>query len=403
MLIFQYETSERAMDNETGLANDFAPYMNTQYTGAIAIKQASVGGGVNHYIYMMILPMNVIADPNNTAKARDLAATTGEFRSDLLVPFPSIGDNLDENQAYSTWTNPEITSTGEFEYGFNQTNPLIKWNQMPISNPSTGGKTWQFLVTGLLGNLNSGILHSGYFGRTRIVERFFGDTSSLFTANVPAGTEAFVTYKFPNAESNKARVIRLEATDGTAPGGIGSGTSFMDIVCDGTGADRGVNLPFNFSKFVTKQQNFLNTIATASYGPGTGSLFLLGTSFTSSYFHDIGNWVPSALVFNKNSIDAQGNFVNNESTLLNPNVDFSFDLNVSQSGRPFLDYTNVSGSRFVQSLNEINGVISSNDNSMIGFSYIANSMGRNGTRVLSGSAYGYVSSAVSAMSLDRSW
>ena len=402
MLVFQYESAEKALNLDTGsggLADAFSPYMNTQYTGAIAIKQASVGGGVNHYIYMMIMPMRVIKNPNGSPQSSDLAANSGEFRSDLLVPFPSIGDNLDETQAYSTWTDPEITSTGEFEYGFNQTNPLIKWNQMPISNPSTGGKTWQFLVTGLLGNLNSGILHSGYFGRTRIVERFFGDSTSL-TSNPPAGTETFVTYQFPNAESNKARVIRLEATDGTAPGNTTSGTSFVDIVCNGTGAQRGVNLPFNFSRFATKQQNFLNTIATASYGPGTGSLFFLGTSFTSSYFHDIGNWVPSALVFNKNSIDAQGNLVNNESTLLNPNVNFSFDLNVSQSGRPFVDRTGNLGSKFIQNLNEIGGVISSDDNSMVGFSYVANSMGRNGTRALSGSAYGYVSTAVSAMNLD---
>ena len=86
--------------------------------------------------------------------------------------------------------------------------------------------------------------------------------------------------------------------------------------------------------------------------------------------------------------------------MLNENVDFAFNLNVSQSGRPFLDSTNVSGSRFVQSLNEVAGVISSNDNSMIGYSYVANSMGRNGTRALSGSAAGFVSTAAGTLNVD---
>ena len=388
MLIFEYDSGDAAMRQ---IETDFAPYLSTQYTGAIAIKQADVSGE-NHFIYAMVMPMRVIRNPSVGSSA-DLASINGEFRSDLSVPFPNISPL--ENMAYSTWTQPVYDiATNTFEYGFNQINPLIKWSQMPVT---TGG--WEFLTTGLLGNLNSGILHSGYFGRTRIVERYFGSDTGLQT-NPPAGTERFVTYKFPGAESNKGRPMRLaEVGTGTAPGNAGSPTSFRNLVSDGTGNEKGIALTFNYSKFATKQQNFLNTIATASYGPGTGSLFLLGTSFTSSYFHDIGNWVPSALVFNKNSIDAQGNLVNNESTLLNENVDFAFNLNVSQSGRPFLDSTNVSGSRFIQSLNEVAGVISSNDNSMIGYSYVANSMGRNGTRALSGSAAGFVSTAAGTLNI----
>jgi len=399
MLIYEYDSADAALSSIKGDFFD-GVLTPTTNTGALAIVQSGTNAE-NHFIYSLILPMQVIRDPDGAkAESADLAATSGEFRSDLLVPFPSFGAH-DETDMYSTWTNPQFEDDGTVIYGFNQTNPLIKFTQMSIANPNTSGKTWSFLNTGLLGNLNSGILHSGYFGRTRIVERDFLDATGSQVSDAALGTEDYVYYRFPNTSLEKGRPIRLEANDGTKPGGAGSGTSFVTIVCDGVGNEKGVNLPFNFSTFAAQQQNFLDTIATASYAPGTGSLFLLGTSFTSSYFHDIGNWVPSALVFSRFSIDSQNNLVDNVSTLLNPNVDFNFDLNVSQSGEPFLDWTNTSGSRFRQIYNQIKGIVSNNEGSTIGFAYEANSLGRNGTRVLSGSAEGYVSTAAGALTIDN--
>jgi hypothetical protein len=249
------------------------------------------------------------------------------------------------------------------------------------------------LDSGLLGNLNSSEIHSGYLARTSNVKRkvggvsdgqwyFYATPSSIDMNDVQSHT----IYAFNQPHLNKGRPIRLNQIST----GLGPVTPAVVpiILGEETAPASGyysVKLQFNYSKYVTLQQSFLNSISSISYGPGTGSLYLVGTSFTSSYFYDYNSWIPSELVFNKNSIGIDGDLENNSTTILNL-PSFDFDIIDSQSGTPATsDRFGFSGSLFKQDYNILDGVIQSNAGNAIGYSYNIYSEGEYGTRALSGS------------------
>ena len=373
MLFFSSATETQARKKLQAVYSNIA-----QATGAISVFPSAVDPQ-NYYISQLLLPNTVILNPNSSPSSTTL--NDGELRSDDLVPLPSFV----AGEIYATWTTLALEGDGvTSKTGFNQTNPW--WVTNAIVPTDTD---YTFLDSGLLGNLNSGVLHSGYFGRTEIVSREFGKIGvGILSDPGPGDVLGTTLYTFADPANNIARPMRFDPAPplfSNFPSIMGSETA------PGSGV-YGKNIIFNYSNFQVKRSNALATAATASFGPGTGSMYLIGTSFTSSNFHDEGNLIPMAVLFNKNSIDSQGNLVNNESTLLN-NPQFTYNiLNYSGSGRPTdQDSFGLSGSFFDQQYNVVDGVISNEDNSMIGFAYniqysgpISNPVG---SRPLSGSPY----------------
>tara|TARA_Y100000004_G_scaffold33781_1_gene35991 strand:- start:1130 stop:8809 length:7680 start_codon:yes stop_codon:yes gene_type:complete len=344
-------------------------------TGAISTFPSTTDPE-NYFIAQLLLPNFVIQDPGGVRTP--VIINQGEIRSSELVPLPSFKDG----EIYSTWTTLE-----DGRYGFNQTNPWIAGETITSKNAA-----YTIQDSGLLGNLNSGIIHSGYLGRTETVKRKFGKFGVGIFSDPGAGDVSGSTlYEFKEPSLNKGRPIVLNQapTGGVADFPKILGNPDNPLVPNYYYVD----WQFRFSEFQTKRQQILDTAATASFDVGTGSMYLLGTSFTSSFFHDVGSLIPVAALFNVNSIDSQGNYINNESTLLN-NPQFTYTLvDLSGSGTAATeDAFGLAGNLFDQSRNVVDGIISNNANSMIGYAYNINFngigvSGSNGSRPLSGSFY----------------
>jgi len=145
---------------------------------------------------------------------------------------------------------------------------------------------------------------------------------------------------------------------------IGNHNNNMDLV-DYTAYQGGVANEFS-------DTGWLDQTAKSGVFPGSGSLFLQGLTWTGS-FGDSGYYAPYGLVFNPISYDEFDNEIDNTNTLANKNVTFNFDIFKSQSGEPVLiDTYGFSGMEFVQSLNNVQNLLSkqfSSDKDYIGYQY----------------------------------
>jgi len=227
-------------------------------------------------------------------------------------------------------------------------NSIAPYFKMDISgslNNMFWGAGLDFEPTGLLGNLDSNILISSFLGPNNIIDK---QADSTYPVSVgTATTYGLVKYWFTEPMVNDARVIRLNSN---FPQGGGNPAIF-----EGTH-----KIPVYFSNFDLVQEGAIKAIKSISVpAMSSASLTVQGTTWTGSY-GDYGNYAPTLFTINQLNKDSSGNVVDNQDTLATT-PDFDFTITNIPSGTPTAnDIYGLSGDVFQQSLNNVQGVYTTN-------------------------------------------
>ena len=227
----------------------------------------------------------------------------------------------------------------------------------------------EFSTSGLLGNNPSNNIISLYLGNKNIVEKIATTSNTNAPQSYP-----IIKYLFNDPSINGARPIRVSQA------GIPTNEVFKTSIETYT-TYVGTN--------ARDTQNAINALSSpeatgdgwASSPPalGTGSLTLIGTTWTGSK-GDLGTWSPAVLAFNNQSYNTDGTINENNTTLTNEPL-FDFSLPAIASGTPIAsDLFGLSGNTFSQNLSVVGGVISTKNQTGIGYVY-----NQSESRLLSGS------------------
>jgi len=251
--------------------------------------------------------------------------------------------------------------------GLSPTNPYPSFQIMDVGpyfriegfTPNTalyGGI--DFENSGLLDNLNSGIVVSPFLGNSEIVTTGWGTTSTISRTADGTRAEDYRYYQFNDPSINGARPIRMNQAHA-----VQSGTN-VNVIQD----DNDQVVVF-FSKFGGLYQDALNQAkAGQNLSTGRGSVNWIGTTWTGSG-PDNGTWLPAVATFNKFSRDRYtGALIDNTSTLEN-NPSYNFTVR-NYSGTPTTaDNYGLAGNVLSSSLTPSNGVISNPSLTELGFAY----------------------------------
>ena len=227
-------------------------------------------------------------------------------------------------------------------------NSIAPYFKMDISgslNNMSWGSSLDFEPSGLLGNLDSNILISSFLGPNNIIERF---ADSTYPPSSGAATSyGIVKYWFTEPMINDARVIRINQN---IPQGGGNPLVFEGVH----------KVPVYFSNFDLVQEEATKNVRTTSVpAMSSASLTVQGTTWTGSY-GDYGNYAPTLFTINQLNKDSKGNTVDNQDTLATT-PDFNFTITNIPSGTPTNnDIYGLSGDVFQQSLNNVQGIYTTN-------------------------------------------
>ena len=213
----------------------------------------------------------------------------------------------------------------------------------------------------------------GGLDTNEIISRVIGPNTTITRTPGQTGTtngEGLVKYLIGSPQSNNARPIRLydKATNNAA------NIPWNSAQQPFTGSSTSTVFISNYDTEIERQRD---AFAVAPQKPnslpliGSGSLSLVGTTWTGSY-SDHGDWFPSLLLFNRRNYDTlTGDLINNTETFTQfPQFQFTID---GFTGTPYLPPV-----IFKQSNNDISGLLSYNsgtvtipfENDAIAYSYI---------------------------------
>ena len=348
----------------------------------------------NYNIEAMVLPSVV----NPITSGLSATLPYNELTSNELVPIPPptafplespftnqlisggvYGDFGLNNVGYGAPSYPNEVLNQAFS-GMNITNPFIKFSPLPALTSVPEFPNGAYATMALNGAerindedclLPTQQIHTGYLGPTPTCTRYYSvrkdPTTSgnnlFFSRLLPADQDTgsfqhltngyFILYDWGQGLNSqpfneyyntsnptlayKPLLVVSNAPDSQPPEAT---LGVCNAITDGISTypsttPPGIDMSFNLSRFVSKIEDFSSTIPALNLGIGTGSMYAIGTAFTSSYFHDSGNYIVPYLILNKKTVDPNtGRTVNNETTFASSNPNFQFLLNVSQSGRP---------------------------------------------------------------------
>jgi hypothetical protein len=291
--------------------------------------------------------------------------------------------------------------------------PYFKLDLNDSENPSSNGKFFQsnapyspsFQQSTELGNLDSNI----------IVSSVLGNEDNLTIKQISSPNQSYwCRYQWTRPEDSNQRPIQiLDQNDNPIQFSNWSKT-FNTSSIDPTRANPGgsvggmvITASIMFSNYKYETFDSSTSLTSASYGSdiwynalnsgsdrgleaGTGSMLLVGTTWTGSY-GDSGYYVPYGLMFSEYSYGTDGSLIDNINTLANL-PSFEFDIlnsssNALLNGSPAtVDAYNLSGSLFKQGLNKVSGLISINSPTFTknSLGYLYNVLE---SRQLSGSAF----------------
>ena len=373
--------------------------LNSEKTGSLFIQQYP-NGGDEWWVVGLILP-NKMAPPQTSPTSLTFNSCIGWSQQNTLEVGAPVADYNSSTGRWTSFLQPvsninPVNQQNPLDSGFpafvsqppsgqlNQWGPYIK---MPDISGSLNNYWVQ--ASGLdydptdanYNNLSYESLFSTFLGNNESVRKYFS-TTNLDTAVNPLAPSVITKnnkygitkYWFDKPWDNGARPLRLDQPFT----GISQPSIFKGNVKDCK----------VFMSPEAKQRGALGSLQKAgdldSYGVSSGSLSLIGTTWTGSYY-DGGSWFPELLVLNnKVQNNLTGDIFDNFNTLTSP-PEFEFDV-ILYSGVPVTeDRWGYSGSRFVQNLNDLEGIIAYSDvngENLTGYQYnSANS------RYLSGSIY----------------
>ena len=417
--VFEGDSGTLEEDYNEFLRGSWLPFQNTVKTGSlifVTIPGTAAAGALGMLCRGMIMPNTVSKDPLGTPVSTTLPID--EILSNNSVPTPPMSDK------YTPYTN----LTDEGDCPMNLINPWVVFDEWALltgdefssdsSEPfnSSGGSPW-----------NSSIIHTGYLGRSAesakgfpVVTRQFGSYTEqvrFWSNSLPAdailnpSVNYQVLYDFPitaeqlgniDNDSNYAKSpIRPVFFKPGGPETAVAAEAAMGTPLAGGFYQRDLN--FNISTYENIKASY-NTLASVDIeNAGTGSIYLVGTSWTSSFYYDFGAYTPTNIMFSK---DAKTDFFNltqsiidNSSTLLN-NPTFKFSLPQSSSANvpPFgginssFPPLNLSPPTLISTDNlypdggEGNNLVATPGGEMIGYRYVPQTFQTNPSVVISGSA-----------------
>jgi hypothetical protein len=334
---------------------------NSTLTGSIFIQQSHLDNH-NFWVVGLILPTLMDVLGNTAAQSYEPAGLLG-YDDNNLLPLQAI-------------PHPPVSASGMFgiqdgQIVPNDVGPYLKFDiSGSINNtffdPITGPV--DFDQTGLLGNLDSNILISSFFGGNDIITKQVASTATAY-GNIGSNAYGLTKYWFNNPSTNNARVIRLDQN-------IPQGGGYEDAL---TGP---ITVPIYMSNFDYISSEALGWIIKGSAPkPGSGSATFVGTTWTGSY-GDFGNYAPIITAFNNISYDSDNNPVDNTDTLAF-NEQFTYEI-PNYTGTPTTeDIYGLVGNYFSQNLTVIDGKISFSNTSGVGQGWVYNQLQ---SRALSGSS-----------------
>ena len=318
--------------------------LTQQGTGSIYIVQSQYDNE-NFWVAGIIFPTKAKRIGETSANTLDLPELLGwtnpSFEQFDIAPLMDI-------------PHPPKSASGMFGIQDGQIvpNSIAPYFKMDISG-SINNTFWDtiapqpvdFETQGLLGNIESNILISSFLGPNNIIDK---QASSTFPISVGTATSyGLVKYWFNEPMINDARVIRINSN---LPQGGGNPPIFDGVV----------DLPIYFSNFDLVQEEATKNVRTTSVpAMSSASLTVQGTTWTGSY-GDYGNYAPTLFTINQLNKDSSGNVVDNQDTLATT-PDFNFTITNIPSGTPTAnDIYGLSGDVFQQSLNNVQGVYTTN-------------------------------------------
>ena len=232
-------------------------------------------------------------------------------------------------------------------------------------NPEYNNMPYESLFSNMLGN-NSSI--SKYYGTTNL------NTSDPTIPTIVNDSKLYSTtkYWFEKPWLNGGRPIHLNNTsDFNMPFDM-----FTEAISD-------VEVYISPERF---QRTAISDIQKSgeinNYGVGSASLSLIGSTWTGSTY-DSGDWFPEVLILNNESVDPQTGVINNNLNTFTNNPSFKLNL-PNYVGTPTSeDEWGEAGNKFIQNLNEVDGLIQYQDTTNAGWT--GYSYNPQNSRYLSGS------------------
>ena len=397
-------------------------YGNTAMTGSIVFVTIPGTAPLAMFVHAIIMPSQVTVNPFGGSPA-GTNLPLSEMISNNPVPTP-----VAPTTKYSPFTDVLDSGIGVMNY----INPWIKFQQW---NP--GDNVSQFSIysappfndSGVGGAWDSSQIHTAYLGRSqdnignlpKVTREFGGQTLGYWNSTIDPNALAslgedldyFTLYEYP-LTIEQFTLISSENQYGKSPirpvvwaeGGPETAAQAEAAIGGSTNplGDYAISLNFNISKYETIKAGYNDLAQSTIENAGTGSIYLVGTSWTSSNFYDFGDYTPTNIMFSK---DAKTDFFNgtqsiidNSATLLNnPTFKFSLPQSSSLNVPPFggmlstfgplnsIPPTLISTDNLYPDGGEGNNLVATPGGEMIGYRYIPQTIASSPSVVLSGSSY----------------
>ena len=300
----------------------------------------------------------------------------GDIRTPYNFPLPPTESGNMTGIINGTYSTNNIGPYFKFDVSQSYGGPRAQFFQ--IGNPGS----CEFEVSGLLGNLASNIICSP----------ILGNKDYITISNPTENGQYFVSYQWTNPELSGQRPLRIVQNGGgfipqsqfattfntssidptkANPGGsVGGQVVTCSLMLSNYIVDASQNTYHFYSQSYGTIGGWINGYESDGLGPGTGSLILVGTTWTGS-FGDSGYYAPVASAFSRYNYDDEV-LINNTNTLANF-PDFDFDITNFSGSAATKDSYGLSGSLFVQKLanpNTLFSIANSDRNkSLLGYNY----------------------------------
>ena len=285
--------------------------MSSPGNGAIAFFQPTAGIAI--YQVAAILFPNLVGLPNNLQFSTDITRFLSQAESGLTFPYDAS----------------KFSETAASKYGFNNLAPYFTFQLGNVA-----GKNFTYADDSATPGLNSGRVISSLLASGGITYAIYqNDNNGVIT---------------PNA----GLLIKCE---GIPPENV-TATKFVDVTASPNGNTITTNDVFftnlTLGNYNTARQDFESTFTTGTTAQllpaATASLQLYQTTYTGS-IGDSGEFYPLGCAFNRDSINDNGELIDNSNTIAN-NPDWNVSLNFIGTPQSPDAYA-VPGSDFYQRFN----------------------------------------------------